>query len=131
MLLTKDIHRGDFFITVDGQQLTVDNYSDLLFGANNTYTLGMADISNNTISLNGKTVELTKTDFTENPILIHKVIDADGIKVGYLMYNQFITNFETALNDAFTQFKSEGITELVLDLRYNPGGQGSYCSSIS
>lgn len=119
---TKNIKRGDFFMTVDGAQLTINNYSDLLFGDNNTYTLGMANINNNTISLNGLTVSLTKTDFTENPILINKTIDVDGIKIGYLMYNSFVSNFDNALNDAFTQLKNDGITELVLDLRYNPGG---------
>jgi carboxyl-terminal processing protease len=119
---TKDIHRGDFFLTVNGQQLTINNYVNLLFGASNTYTLGMANISNNTISLNGKTVTLTKTEFTENPILINKVINANGTKVGYLMYNQFVANFDEALNDAIGELKTEGITELVLDLRYNPGG---------
>ncbi|WP_239970609.1 S41 family peptidase [Confluentibacter citreus] len=118
----KDIGRGEFFLTVNGQQLTVSNYQNLLFGSNNTYTLGMANITNNSIALNGKTVELTKTAFTESPILINKVIDANGTKVGYLMYNQFIANFDEALNDAFGELKTEGITELVLDLRYNPGG---------
>ena len=127
----KDIQRGDFFLSVNAQQLTVNNYSDLLFGENNTYTLGMADVTNSSIALNGKTLELTKTDFTENPILINKVIDANGIKVGYLMYNQFITNFENALNDAIAQFKSEDITDLVLDLRYNPGGTGSTAVALA
>jgi C-terminal processing protease CtpA/Prc len=122
---TKDIDRGDFFLTVDGMQLTVNNYSDLLFGANNTYTLGMANITGNTIAPNGKTVELTKNNFTENPILIQKVIDENGKKVGYLMFNHFLGDFENALNDAFVQFKTDGITELVLDIRYNGGGFGS------
>ena len=122
---SKDISRGEFFLTVNGTQLTVNNYSDLLFGANNTYTLGMANVSNNTISLNGKMVELTKTNFTENPILINKVIEVNGIKVGYLMFNHFLGDFEHALNNAFAHFKSKGITELVLDLRYNGGGFGS------
>ncbi|PKQ46324.1 S41 family peptidase [Confluentibacter flavum] len=120
----KDIHRGDFFLTVNGQQLNVNNYANLLFGANNTYTLGMANITNNAIALNGKVVELTKTNFTESPILVNKVIDVGGIKVGYLMYNQFLVNFELELNNVFSQFKAEGIDELVLDLRYNLGGNG-------
>ena len=40
------------------------------------------------------------------------------------MYNGFIgsaTN-DLALNTVFGEFKSEGVNELVLDLRYNPGG---------
>src|SRR5690606_11235714 len=74
------------------------------------------------IALNGKNVTLTKTEFTENPILINKVINASGTKVGYLMYNQFVANFDEALNDAIGELKTEGITELVLDLRYNAGG---------
>lgn len=122
---SKDIGRGDFFLTVNGTQLTVDNYYDLLFGANNTYTLGMADITNNTIAPNGKTVELTKTNFTENPILINKTFDANGTIVGYLMFNHFLGDFENALNDVFAEFKSKGVSELVLDLRYNGGGYGS------
>lgn len=128
---TKDIKRGDFFMTVDGQQLNINNYINLLFGSNDTYSLGMADITNNNISLNGKTVVLTKTEFTENPILINKTIDVNGIKIGYLMYNSFVANFDSALNDAIGQLKAEGISELVLDLRYNGGGRVSSAIILS
>jgi C-terminal processing protease CtpA/Prc len=40
------------------------------------------------------------------------------------MYNGFIgsANNDVALNNVFGEFKSEGVNELVLDLRYNPGG---------
>ena len=38
------------------------------------------------------------------------------------MYNGFFGNFETELNNAFGFFQSEGITHLILDLRYNSGG---------
>jgi carboxyl-terminal processing protease len=38
------------------------------------------------------------------------------------MYNGFYSNFDTKLNDAFGTLKSQGITDLVLDLRYNGGG---------
>ncbi|UOB18217.1 S41 family peptidase [Abyssalbus ytuae] len=127
----KDIHRGDFFMEVDGQQLTIDNYSSLLFGSNDTYTLGMATVENSTIALNGKTVELTKTELTENPILINKVLDIDGNKIGYLMYNSFIADFDNELNDVFGEFKAQGISDLVLDLRYNPGGRVSTAIYLS
>jgi hypothetical protein len=46
----------------------------------------------------------------------------DESKVGYLMYNQFAQGFDDELNQVFSNFKSEQINELVLDLRYNGGG---------
>ncbi|QQY83916.1 peptidase S41 [Tamlana sp. s12] len=132
---TKDIKRGELFLTVDGQQLTVSNYYDLLFGNNSSYTLGIATISNSQIELTNKNVTLTKTNFTENPIHINKVIELNGTKIGYLMYNSFIANFDSELNNSIAELKSQGITELVLDLRYNPGGRVSsalaLCSMIT
>ncbi|TYA92220.1 S41 family peptidase [Seonamhaeicola marinus] len=127
----KNIKRGDLFLEVNGQQLTISNYRDLLFGQNNTYTLGLASISNNTISLTGTTVELTKSEFTENPILKNKVLEIGGSKIGYLMYNSFVADFDDELNTAISELKNAGITDLVLDLRYNPGGRVSSAIILS
>jgi len=121
----KDIKRGDIFIGVNGTDLTLDNYRDLLFGDLDTYTLNFATLENNTITANGMEISLTKEEgLVENPILLNQVIEHNGIKVGYLMYNQFAGNSQEALNNVFEEFKSSGINELVLDLRYNPGGFG-------
>ncbi|UBZ14168.1 carboxyl-terminal protease [Flagellimonas marinaquae] len=120
---TKDIQRGDFFTRVDGIQLTDSNYTELLFGNNSTYTLGMATVENETISNNDKEVQLTKIENQiEDPILIAETLDVNGTKVAYLMYNRFLSSFNEDLNDAFAKFKTDGATELVLDMRYNPGG---------
>ena len=119
---TKSIKRGDFFTAVNGTQLTVSNYQSLLYGSNENYTLNLADFNGNTIVGNGKSVSLTKTVLTENPILVNKVITSGTHKIGYLMYNGFYANFDTQLNDAFASLKSQGVTDLVLDLRYNGGG---------
>lgn len=119
---TKDIKRGDIFYGVNGTQLTVSNYQALLFGSNNDYTLNMATITGGTITPNGKNIALTKTVLDENPILVNKVIFSGSHKIGYLMYNGFYANYDTQLNDAFGALKSQGITDLVLDLRYNGGG---------
>ncbi len=123
---SKDISRGEIFTTVNNVTLTVDNYQDLLFGEDATYTLGMADIEGTTITPNGKTVTLTKVDnFQEDPIFLREVFQdwgGSGRNIGYLMYNGFINEFDEQLNEAFGFFKSNGVTDLVLDLRYNGGG---------
>lgn len=119
---TKNIKRGDFFTGVNGTQLTLSNYESLLFGSNSNYTLNMADLNAGTITPNGKTVALTKTVLDENPIFINKVITSGTHKIGYLMYNGFYANYDNQLNDAFGSLKNQGITDFVLDLRYNSGG---------
>ncbi|MDP2061232.1 MAG: S41 family peptidase, partial [Flavobacteriaceae bacterium] len=118
------IKRGDFFTEVNGTTLTVDNFSNLLFG-NDVIVLTMADfVQGNPPSFvkNGITKTLTAATLTENPIFINKTFDLSGHKIGYLMYNGFTSNFDVQLNDVFGTFKTAGITDLVLDLRYNPGG---------
>lgn len=117
---TKDIKRGAIFYGINGTQLTVSNYQSLL--ALDGYTLNLADFSNGVITPNGKSVALTKTVLTENPILINTVINSGTHKIGYLMYNGFYANYDNDLNSAFGSLKSQGVTDLVLDLRYNSGG---------
>ncbi|NAY90626.1 carboxyl-terminal protease [Muricauda sp. JGD-17] len=120
---TKDISRGEIFTRVDGQQLNINNYRDLLFGDNDSYTLGMADINGTTITDNDKEVSLTKIENqVEDPILVAETLEVNGVKIAYLMYNRFLSSFNEQLNEAFAKFVADGATELVLDMRYNPGG---------
>ena len=118
----KNIKRGDFFTAVNGTKITAGNYQSLLFSANENYTLNLADYNGTTIVGNGKSVSLTKTVLTENPILVNKVITSGTHEIGYLMYNAFYADFDSKLNDAFGALKSTEDTDLVLDLRYNSGG---------
>ena len=118
----KNIKRGDVFYGVNGTQLTISNYQALLFGSNNDYTLNLADINGGAFTPNGKSVALTKTVLDENPILINKLIVSGSHKIGYLMYNGFYSNYDNQLNDAFGTLKTQGITDFILDLRYNGGG---------
>ena len=120
---TQDISRGEVFTGVDGQSLNLDNYRELLFGENVTYTLNMADIASGVITPNGKSVTLTKEEgLVENPVFIAETLDVNTQKVGYLMYNGFTNEFDENLNDAFGMFVADGVTDLVLDFRYNGGG---------
>jgi len=119
----KDISRGELFIGVNGVTLNLSNYRELLFGLDDTYTLNMADINGTAITPNGKSVTLTKElDLVENPVFIARTLDVQGQKIGYLMYNRFLSDFNAQLNQAFGQFVNDGVTDLILDLRYNGGG---------
>ncbi|WP_446050618.1 S41 family peptidase, partial [Zobellia laminariae] len=121
---SKEIIRGDIFNGVDGQTLTRSNYIDLLFSDNANYTLNMADFSGDSVVGNGKEVALSKIEnFSENPIHINKIIEQNGKKIGYLMYNSFLAAYDDQLNTVFGEFKAENIDELILDFRYNGGGR--------
>lgn len=69
-------------------------------------------------------VTLTKKSYLSSPIYASKVITAGAKKIGYLAYGRFSneTNSFTALENVFTTFSSQGVTDLIIDLRYNGGG---------
>ncbi|MGA1798706.1 S41 family peptidase [Sphingomonas sp. 4RDLI-65] len=70
-------------------------------------------------------VTVTKTDFALLPVSTRygaKIIDDGGRRVGYLNLRTFITTAEPALKAAFANFRANGVTNVIVDLRYNGGG---------
>ena len=69
-------------------------------------------------------VQLTAANVTSVPVQNVQVIDTGSGRVGYLLFNDHITTSESKLIDAVNSFKQgAGIQDLVLDMRYNGGGQ--------
>jgi len=70
-------------------------------------------------------VNMTVAEYNINTVLASDVIthpQYPGL-IGYLAFSSFIENSEDELQSAFAAFKAQGITDLVLDLRYNSGGR--------
>ncbi|MCX2479607.1 S41 family peptidase [Pedobacter sp. MC2016-15] len=73
-------------------------------------------------------VTLTKTSYKSSPVYTSKVITRAGKKIGYLAFARFstLTNLsapsDANLDPAFASFAAAGVTDLVVDLRYNGGG---------
>jgi C-terminal processing protease CtpA/Prc len=128
----KDIQRGEIFTGVNGQALNLTNYRGLLFGDSDTYTLNMASFVDGEITPNDKEVILTKQEgLAENPVFLDKIFEINGKKMGYIVYNSFTNEYDEQLNEAFGRFKSGGVTDLVVDFRYNPGGSVRTSTFIS
>jgi C-terminal processing protease CtpA/Prc len=69
------------------------------------------------------TVTVTKAEYSAKSVIKRTVIETtDHKRVGYLLFQSFVGTSEDELNEAFDYFKSQGIEDLVLDLRYNGGG---------
>ena len=115
------IRRGDLFGEINGTQLTTTNYQNLLF-QKKSYELGLVEYKNEKFVID-HTVHLEAEIIHENPVFETEVLEAEtGAKVGYLVLNGFNHLYHHELNQAFATFKAQNVKELVLDLRYNPGG---------
>lgn len=118
------LKRGDVITKINGSQLTSSNY-DQLDNAQITVTLA-ASVQFTSSSLvttdKAATVSITKADIDENPVAYYEKKVYGGKNIGYLVYNGFKSDYNDELNTAFAKMKSDGINELVLDLRYNGGG---------
>lgn len=125
----KDVERGDLFYAVNGTPLTAQNYQSLL--ATDSYTLNFADYDQGNFTPNGHSISLTKYEYSENPVYYSNVYEINAHKIGYLVYNGFYGNYDVQLNNVFGAFQAQGVTDLVLDLRYNSGGLVSSATYLS
>ena len=68
------------------------------------------------------TATMRKRPVTIPTVSLTRVFDVDGRKVGYLFFRNFVRPSVAALDEAFAALREAGVSELVLDLRYNGGG---------
>ncbi|WP_214225335.1 S41 family peptidase [Pedobacter sp. B4-66] len=115
------IVRGDEITEVNGRT----------YGANFDAEIGSIESAKEgSVTLVGKrgsvsfTKTLNKAIYKSNPIYKTTVFTAGNKKIGYLAYARFSNkeNSESVLTTAFNDFATKGVTDLIVDLRYNGGG---------
>ena len=120
--------RGDIITKIDGQNITLSNYMKV-YGASSAVTFTVYDQH----MQNAKQLSITPRTVNTDPVLFSKIYEIGGKKIGYLFYTDFISDYNQSLYNAFSAFKQAGVTDLVLDLRYNHGGAvtaATYLSSL-
>lgn len=128
------LRRGDVIVSVDGVTLNKNNYqqymSTLFYaGGGETFKIGyrrkIFDEKQGGYDLVDGATTLTTGSYKNSPILNSMFIKdkkENKFNIGYLVYLSFDLNFEEDLKYVIQQFKAEGITDLILDLRFNNGG---------
>ncbi|MEE4196577.1 MAG: S41 family peptidase [Bacteroidales bacterium] len=115
------VTRGWIIKQINGISVNQDSDLTELLGAD------QAGVSNDFVleSPGGEIVSKTYTKklVNMNTVLHRTVIAAGTRSVGYLVFKGFIGPSINELDEAFNYFNSEGIDELIIDLRYNGGGQ--------
>src|SRR5215204_1685771 len=117
------VQRGWYISKINGTSLGYDQNSvnilnDVFFGTAASANFEFKKPDGSTSALN-----LSKTSFISNAVLYKNVFDVGGKKAGYFVFNQFFGQpSRTELAQLFTYFQSQNINELIIDLRYNPGG---------
>ncbi len=117
------IVRGDLIKKINGVSYGANYNSE--YSALNT-ALASTNMSLEVLKANGSTVtyNLTKSVFKSSPIYKTKIFTSGAKKIGYVAYARFsnAANSETELTNIFNDFASNGVTALIVDLRYNGGG---------
>ena len=122
-----NLARGATVLEVDGVDATsppdsesVDTLNAGLFPSEpgETHTFTIQDIGTTT----SRVVTMRSELITLTPVQHVKTIETPTGKVGYFLFTDHIATAEPALIEAIRELKSAGITDLVVDLRYNGGG---------
>ncbi|MFN3304642.1 MAG: S41 family peptidase [Roseateles sp.] len=117
--------RGDELVSVDGTDADTPTAAGV--DALNAGLYPSAAGASHAFVFRRNGVELSRTlssaTLTRNPVPQAKVLTlANGARAGYLLFNDHNLPAEQLLINAMRDFRAQGVSELVLDLRYNGGG---------
>lgn len=132
-----DLVRGDELLSVDGVDVVnatdaagIDTINAALSPSTDgeTHTFTVLDPGAGT----ARTFTMQAVSVADQPVLRVKTLATASGTVGYILYDdQVDETAESELIQAIDTLKSDGVTDLVLDLRYNGGGLLDLASELS
>ncbi|MBS7566951.1 PDZ domain-containing protein [Mucilaginibacter sp. Bleaf8] len=126
------LKRGDIFTAVNEVALSTSTSNSIkrVLSEGNGVTLQLADLQDKQL-IRTSAVKITHQNFSEQPVYTTRIFSGGQAKIGYIFYNWFSGLNDYNVLDSLNKLKSQGISELVIDLRYNPGGDVSSAAKIA
>ncbi len=138
------LRRGDTIYKVGSTRVTKSNYQtfmqELFYSPSGTYDIVYARYEANDEAqrydlILSKTAEVTAATYGYNPILFAAILtnselssdnaasELPPFNIGYMASESFDATAQEVMDYQIQQFIDAGITELILDLRFNVGGE--------
>lgn len=132
------LRRGDEITKINGQSLNKSNYIDLVRQTSSNHQIDYLRYSAESNEYETQEpLSLNVVELAENPHFMDTVYRIEGHKIGYYVYNFFSPGtgnskeYDEQMDQIIGQFKAEGVTDLILDLRYNSGGAVSSSTNLA
>ncbi len=129
------LQRGDRITHVNATEIASDNVRTLFGQLGEDHTISVERYVDGQYSF-WQDVPLQTIVYEENPNFLDSIYQVDGKKIGYFVYTYFPQDsvdspYAIELQNIFADFKNEGITDLVVDFRYNGGGYVSAAKNLA
>jgi C-terminal processing protease CtpA/Prc len=126
------IRRGWRITKINGNTDITTSNSDFI--VDNVYEAASAKIT--FLKPDGQSVDidLTRGHYPEKPVYLDSVYSISNKSIGYLVFNSFLGDRPAVLDEfqrVFSKFASKGVSEVILDLRYNGGGYVSLQETLA
>lgn len=115
--------RGDIVTRINNTSVG-SNYNSELSLINSALSASSVRLTGKKLSGAAFDLTLSRNSYKSSPVYKDTIISLNGKKVGYIAYARFSSaaNSNSVLNSIFSEFAGTGVTDLVIDLRYNGGG---------
>lgn len=131
------LKRGDLIDKVNNTAITTSNFSAIVDAVSDDHRITYRRYNPETEEYEDRPeIHLQTLELAENPHFLDTVYTINGHKIGYYVYNFFSDGEEGAqydeqMDQIFADFKSKGVTDFVLDLRYNSGGAVASAANLA
>ena len=127
-LYNEEVRRGWIINKVNGTAITTENgstiFGDKTVGYENT--IEFITPADSTVS-----ITTAKKEIQKNSVLYYDTLHINSTVTAHMVFQEFMQPSIEEFTDVFSFFNSTGVTEMILDLRYNPGGLTSVATLLA